>query len=179
MVRRHAVTVLVALFALAACGGDEFGRAEAIASLTATGLSSAEFTCVADSLAAGGELSAADPNQSRGELERDALVAAMSHCVTPETAEAREEASIRVQRQVDEDPEGTPIDGPASANRGEEALVYRAEAIAHLGLAGRSTENARCIVDQLIAANADDVLIDPAFGLGLDPREANAFATCL
>ncbi len=181
MVLRRTIWALIALLALTACSGDEFGRSEAIVALSTTGLTEVESTCVADALAALGQLRAADPRQQRGEPQRDALVSATGYCVGLDTAvlagQSRSDESIDFAD--DEDPEGTPLADVGAVPVDDDPAELRRRAIAQLKLAGRSDENARCVVDQLIASEADAIFVDPAFGLGLDPLEADAFAACI
>ncbi len=178
MVRRRAALFVVVLLAVGACGGRTFERSDAINALVATGLSEVESTCVADTLVALGELVAADPGHRRGDGEREALVVATTRCVAPEPI-ARTSSQASDQIGEDDDPEGTPMNEPVSTPTTADLDERRASALAHLELTGRSRENARCIVDQLISMDADALLSDPAFGLGLDPIEADAFAACL
>ncbi len=181
MVLRRTIWALLAALALAACSGEEFSRSEAIVALSTTGLTEVESTCVADALVALGQLRAADPRQHRGEPQRDALVLATGYCVGQETAVVA--GQTRADRSDDfgdeEDPEGTPLADVGAPPIGEDPVELRRRAIAQLQLAGRSDENARCVVDQLIASEAEAIFADPAFGLGLDPLEADAFAVCI
>lgn len=181
MVLRRATWALIALLALTACSGGEFGRSEAIVALSTTGLTEVESTCVADALVALGQLRAADPRQQRGEPQRDALVSATGYCVGQDTAvlarQTRSDESIDLGD--DEDPEGTPLADVGALPIDDDPVERRRRAIAQLQLAGRSEENARCVVDQLIASEAEAIFADPAFGLGLDPLEADAFAACI
>lgn len=179
MVRRHVASLVVVLVVAGACGGNTFERSDAIGTLAATGLSDAEASCVADTLIVLDELRSLDPNQPRGDVGRDALVAATSRCVVPDPIEQASSASLTDTLVDDGDPEGTPVGGSAVSLTEEDRLERRALALAHLELAGRSTDDARCIVDQLISMDAEMLFADPAFGLGLDPLEADAFAACL
>ncbi len=179
MVRRRAALIVVALLALSACSGNDFVRGDAIAALATMGLSDAESTCVADTLVALGELTAADPRHRRDGDERDALVAATDRCVAPEPIVSSSPSRSQERVAEDDDPEGTVLTGSRLSTTGEDQVERRSLAIAHLELAGRSEENARCIVDWLIATEVDVVFADPAFGLGLDPFEADAFAACI
>lgn len=179
MVRRRAAMIVVALLALSACGGNDFVRGDAIAALSTTGLSGVESTCVVDTLIALGELTAADPRHSRGDAERDALVTATNRCVVPDPIVSSSPSPSQERVANNDDPEGTVLNGSRLSTPGEDQGERRSVAIAHLELAGRSGENARCIVDWLIATEVDAVFADPAFGLGLDPFEADAFAACI
>lgn len=181
MVLRRTIWALGALLALTSCSGEEFGRSEAILALSTTGLTEVESSCVADALLALGQLQAADPRQQRDEPQRDALVSATGHCVGQETGvlagQPRSDESIGFGD--DEDPEGTPLADVGALPVDDDPVELRRRAIAQLQLAGRSEENASCVVDQLIASEAEAIFADPAFGLGLDPLEADAFAACI
>jgi len=179
MLRRRAALIVVALLALSACSGNVFVRTDAIAALARTGLTDVESTCVADTLVALGVLAAADPGHRRGDTERDALVTATNRCVAPEPIVSSSPSRSQERVAEDDDPEGTVLNEARPSTTGEDQVERRSLAIAHLELAGRSGENARCIVDWLIATEADVVFADPAFGLGLDPLEADAFAACI
>jgi len=182
--------VVVASLAVAACGGaDTLDRVEAIAALETTGVTTAEATCVADSLAILGELDAADPRIDRGPSERDALVTAMNRCVgsQPETEVAGLQLEIEpaASSSLDafaienvtngEEPE---TESELSAITAEDESEIRDGAIETLVGLGRSTDNASCIVDRIIAAGAPVVVVAVEFGLGLHPLEADAFAAC-
>jgi hypothetical protein len=179
MVRRRVALIVVALLALSACSGNAFVRSDAIAGLATTGLSEVESTCVADTLVALGELTAADPRHRRGDAEREVLVTATNRCVAPEPIVSSSPSPSQERVAEDDDPEGTVLDESRLSTTGEDQVERRSLAIAHLELAGRSGENARCVVDRLIATEAEAVFADPAFGLGLDPLEADAFAACI
>lgn len=181
MVLRRTIWALAAFLALTACSGDDFGRGDAIIALSTTGLTEVESTCVADALVALGQLRAADPRQERGESQREALVSATGYCVGQETVEVagRTRSDEPLDVSDDEDPEGTPLGELGALSVDDDPLERRRRAVAHLELAGRSNENARCVVDQLVTSEAEAIFADPAFGLGLDPLEADAFAACI
>ena len=180
---------MLAIIALAsivasACGAANFDRADAITSLQTSGASAPEATCIADRLLASGQLDAADPRASESPENREALVLANQECLTVEVLPELElvtettipsAASNRPGGEEDEETSPVPLDpnDPALLE------LQRQSAISQLMSFGRSTANATCIVDQLIAAEAAHVLDGEQFGLGLDPAEAAAFAACL
>jgi len=66
----------------------------------------------------------------------------------------------------------------AAVESAEEFDEIRRSAIALLTLTGRSVETAECVVEHLLEIGAVDVLTSEQFGMGLDPLEADALATC-
>lgn len=182
--QRVYVPFLIGLVAivLSACGVANFDRADAITSLQASGATLAEATCIADRLVEVGELDAADPRITGGADGRESLLLANQQCVT---VEVLPEVELAVETTVAANPTANrPGNDPQAADTADqnalESLVARRQsAIAQLRSFGRSMENATCIVDQLIAAEADGVFEDDQFGLGLDTAEAAAFATCI
>lgn len=179
-----AFAVLLGLVA-AGCAVEDISREDAIAALTTTGISEVEAICVADSLIVLGELDAVDPGTVRGEPERAALVTATSRCVLAEPS-----IEVAGTQLVDE---STAFSAPrARDNLTEEELgaqdevvalggpeAVREKAISTLVLFGRSVRNATCVVDRIVSSEATHVLIEPEFGSGLDPFEADAFAACI
>ena len=185
--RVYPVVLLVALVASACAGTDAFDRTAAISALESTGVSSAEATCIADSLVALDELDAADPRIERGPEERDAFVSARNRCVgqTPEIEVAgaqvgvTSEAGLAIERsntnaEIEEDElfSGQALDTAGSTEE------IRIQAIERLRELGRSDQNATCIVDHIILSGAIEPLVAPELGLGLVPIEATAFVAC-
>jgi len=184
--RRRVLAVLAgfAIIASSCGGGDSISRIDAITALQTTGISAAEATCVADSLVALGELDAADPREVRGTKQRDALVASTARCVGNDV----ETEVAGVQTEPDLAPSlattsRRPADSPDLGSREttertrDEAEVRRA-AIETLERLGRKNPDASCVVDHILTAGAIFVLVEPNFGLGLSPVEADAFAAC-
>lgn len=66
----------------------------------------------------------------------------------------------------------------AAVESAEEFDEIRRSAIARLTLTGRSVESAECVVEHLLEVGALDALTAEQFGMGLDPLEADALATC-
>lgn len=181
---RRAAPALFVVFALAlvACTGRDFGRQDAISSLSLSGASEAEATCMADTLGALGQLDAANPEQVRDAVAREALVAASSRCVSTAVLPQSMERTALEAAADEDDPEGTPMESSRRGSNGiptDDPAVFRPLAIAHLRLAGRTQEYAACVVDHLIELEAQHLFSDPAFGLGLESLEADAFAACL
>lgn len=189
-VRRSAAAVsrlliLVGLLVVAGCASGSFSRTDAIVSLQTTGVTEAEATCMADSLSALDQRDAANPRKYRGANEREALVAAARRCVTVDVLSKSVERTLRDAQSDDDDPEGTPMpqDVP-TAFRTPGRLESsddsnHAQARSRLLLAGRSEVNAQCVIDHLVDIDAEHLFADPLFGQGLDPLEADAFASCL
>ena len=183
MSARRAVPAFVVVFALglSACAGDDFGRAEAISVLSLSGTSEAEATCMADTLSALGQLDAADPRQNRDDVARQALVAASTRCVSTAVLPRSIERKALESAVDQDDPEGTPMESDRRGSAGfqtDDPAVFRPLAIARLRLAGRTQEHAACVVDHLIQLEAQHLLNAPKFGMGFDPLEADAFASC-
>ncbi len=162
---------------------DEFARADAVVALQSTGVTEVEAICMADTLSILDELDAADPRQERDDARREALVKAQTRCVTLEpagvpTVSASASASAAV---VAPDPESLAMDPDLAvvAPSEEEIEAAKARAVSTLVGVGRSEANAKCVIDHVLQVDADYLLDDPEFGLGLDPFEADAFAACL
>lgn len=137
---------------------------------------------MADTLVALGRVEAADPNRPRDDASREMLIAASSRCVTTAVLPRSEERSAIELDMDDDDPEGTPMDdqrGVSALTSSDDLAVLRPRAIAHLTLSGRTENQAACVVDHLIRLDAHWLFADPAFGMGLEPLEADAFAACL
>jgi len=179
--------VVACVVLLSACGQGDFERADAIVALQTTGVTEAEATCIADSLVSLQALDAADPRQPRTDERRSAFVNATSRCVSTEVLGNTVERSVSVVPDIEASKGNTPVVEVEDSNAGGSALSQASEAdkelaqdaVATLVRQGRSTENAQCIVDQLVAVNGEMVFLDQNFGLGLDPLEANAIASCL
>lgn len=179
--------LVVAVVVLSSCAND-LSRADAITALQTTGVTEAEATCMADSLAALDQLDAADPREPRTEVRREAFVTASSRCVTTEVLASTlesEPGAVVVSASVEPDAGNTPhveigsggqavVAGPGGAD-----IDIEADAIAELQRQGRSEQNATCIVEFLIGAQASHLFAESTFGLGSDPLEANAIAACL
>lgn len=184
-------SVLPALFFFgviaSACGADDFDRESAIVALESTEATPAEANCIVDSLIALDELGAADPRTARGPDERAALVSARNRCIgqAPQTEVAGvqergdDESELTIERAGEDENiefEQTAIDDMLESAGSTEEL--RDEAINRLMTLGRSTANASCIVDHILATDELGVLVSPDFGLGLQAIEAAAFAAC-
>lgn len=179
-----AITLVLGLVAVG-CAAEGISREEAVVALTTTGISDVEATCMADTLIVLGELDAADPGSTRGEPERAALVAATNRCLLAEpsievagaqlTGESRTVLRSLDTEELTEEELGARDE--VLALGGPEAV--RETAISTLTLFGRSLGNATCVVDHIVSSDAAYVLIAPEFGSGLDPFEADAFATCI
>ena len=176
---------------ISACAGSSFDREDAIAALETTGATEPEATCVADTLLLVDALDAADPRQTRDAADREALVTAMGRCVdqTIETEVAGAVESPGLEAELF-DPEGLDISEDLLASEGldpfsgqpldpDQLESLREEGVAILTALGRSPLNAGCIVDNLIDSDASFVILTREFGLGLDPLEANAIASCI
>ena len=186
--------LIAALAAIAigatACGGAEpIDRTSAIIALETTGATTAEATCIADTLVLLDELDAADPRIERGDVERDALVNARNRCIIPEAeievagqqVEAASESGFTVERPIEQGSEFEAVESEldAALEAAGPLSELRTEAIANLVRLGRSLDNATCVVDHIISAEADHVvLVADTFGLGLEPIEASAFVAC-
>lgn len=174
---------------LAGCAGQDFARDDAIASLQTTGVSAVEATCMADTLAAVQQLDAADPRQPRTDERRAAFVAATARCVGTEVLSVTSEQPTVVEpalageRSNQAQAELQDAEVSIGADVTDVAAVSdeqaRLQAIAALVSQGRSSENATCIVDQLEVLSAEYLYGDPNLGLGLDPLEASATASCI
>ncbi len=171
---------------LAGCA-DEFARADAVTALQTTGVSEVEAICMADTLALLDALDAANPQAERDDVRREALVKAQTRCVTLDAGEsavtggsASATAAVTI---VDPEPSPAGVAGNPDlavvAPTEEEFEAAKDRAVATLVGVGRSELNARCVVDHVLQVDADYLLDDPEFGLGLDPFEAAAFAACL
>ena len=66
--------------------------------------------------------------------------------------------------------------GAADAADAAEAAIARGTEV--LKILGRSERFVSCVVDELVAIDAVDVMLDEDFGSGLSPLEANAYAAC-
>ena len=188
-IRIVAASIGVALVATACGGAESLDRADAIVALESTGVTTAEATCMADSLLLLDELDAVDPRIERGESERDALVGARNRCVggapNIEVAgvqqESATESGFTVERST---PQGSEleefeIEQDDSLELAGSRTQLRTDAIAQLVRVGRSLDNATCVVDHILAAEDDHlVLVVETFGLGLEPIEAPAFVAC-
>ena len=180
------ISLAVLALIVAACGqGAAINRADAITALSTTGLTPVEATCVADALNLVGELDAADPRIERGAAERDALVSATNFCVgnEPDTQVAGTQLDVDggstsfERAETDEEfALNASADGGVQLTDPEEIRLAGIEALVALG---RGTVNATCVVDHILLSNAEVVLSDPNFGLGLHPIEADAFAACI
>ena len=183
---RFAGAAFATALVVAACsGGGNLSRTNAVDALESTGVSRAEATCMADTLLALGNIDAADPRRDRSTADQEALVSAMSRCVSHDGAPTVVVAGRQVTVEPDDNHISTQNDfdvGPAgqtgSVDGSELAAEQRTVAIEQLVRLGRPLEFSVCVVDQLIDVYADDVFKDPNFGVGLDPFEANAFASC-
>ena len=179
---RRIATVLVTALAFSACAGSTFSQEDAIAVLQTIGVTETEATCMADSLVALQLLGAADPREPKTDAERAALIAVSARCVaTDPILESVDSASPETAFDAS-DPEGTPF-GETFASAGRSAVLdplqAKEAAIERLISSGRSISNATCIVDHLASVEAEDLFEDPLFGLGRDPFEADALASCL
>jgi len=174
---------------LAGCSGGGFDRADAIVAIQTTGVTEAEATCIADSLASLQILDAADPREPRTDERREAFVSATTRCVTPEVlgqsewavTQAGQLPDIQASAASNRPEVQAPTAGPGGSSQSEvaESAELAADAVGVLVGQGRAFENAQCIVDQLVATGGEYVFLDQNFGLGLDPLEANAIAACL
>ncbi len=184
-----AASIGLALVATACGAAGSLDRADAIAALETTGVTTAEATCMADSLLLLDELDAADPRIERGESERDALVSARNRCVggAPdiEVAGVQQESvtdsGFTVERPTVQgsELEEFEIERDESLEAVGSVSELRTDAIAHLVRVGRSLDNATCVVDHILASGDDHlVLVIDTFGLGLEPIEATAFVAC-
>lgn len=143
---------------------------------------------MADSLAAVQQLDAADPRQPRTEERRTAFVAASARCIQTDVLSATADRSTVVEpasaAELSNQARAELEDANASSGSAEVTVALsseesRAKAIATLVGQGRSPENATCIVERLELLEADFLFSDPNLGLGLDPLEANAMASCI
>ena len=183
VIHRRPLRVLFAVVLLSSCAGqDTFVREDAIVALQTTGANHAEATCMADTLDALDRLQAADPRRDRTPQDHEALVGASGRCIGSGSAPEVAVAGAQVTNQPATDPEllASGVSGGAdySEPAGSDAGLRRQRAIERLTFLGRSTDDATCIVDQLIEVYADDVFDSPNFGVGLDPFEAHAFVVC-
>ena len=172
------------MFVVAACGASNFDRVDAITSFQTSGASAAEATCMADTLIGLGDIDAADPRVALSDESRENLAISTSRCITVDVLGENEIAPRESAPAPTSNLPSTPFDiggqGQAANTVAPEDMDrVREEAIASLRGFGRSLRNATCVVDQLITIEAEYLLSDPAFGLGLDPVEASAMAFCL
>lgn len=182
--------IAILAIALTACGASNFDRADAISTLQTAGATTSQATCIADTLITRDQLDAADPRSATSPEEVDSLSAAKNFCVTTEVLPTYE---VEVELNADEAAIAALSEGAASDDyeeietRAAEAVaqilagdpeVLRQKAINRLIVLGRNEENATCVVDYLVAQQATDILISADLGLGLDIREASAFAAC-
>lgn len=179
--------VVLASAVLTGCAAD-FARDDAIVALQTTGVTEAEATCMADSLTALEQLDAANPAEPRTDERRSAFVAAKTRCVTTEVltsslGPADDGSAGAVLSTVEAGVEAnTSIEAAAASQPGlsdDEGAALASDAVAELQRQGRTELNSTCIVEFLTGAQATHLFLDPNFGLGLDPLEANAIAACL
>ncbi len=184
MSRTAYVGLLIALLVLFGCG-EQFTRDEAVAVLELSGTSTAEATCMADTLLVLGRLDAADPSYELDDGDREALRTAYGRCESGEELGAEGGRAILEDSDPDLDvDEPGPLEAD-SAVLGATVLAapddieaLAADARARLVGLGRSQEFADCVVERMVAIEAYDVLEDPYLGLGASPVEADVFAGC-
>lgn len=175
---------------LAACGASNFDRADAISALQSSGATNPQATCIADTLIEMGELGSADPRAVASDQDRENLSVAHERCVATEVLP---EFDVEVT-DLDAEPPSSALGEPVVSGGGFEEVEaeataevetltsspeeLREDAINKLVGLGRSESNATCVVDNLLAQGATDIVTSVDLGLGLDIREASAFAAC-
>ena len=188
--RRVAAPVIFATL-LAGCGASNFNRSDAISSLQAAGATSAEATCIADTLIQRESLDSADPRSAESAQDRLNLLSANEHCVSTEvlpTVDSGVEPSVDEAASPDVVELATSTGGLEQVEAEATAAVaelltstpaeLRSGAIARLISLGNSEAVATCVVDNLIAQDAVEVISSDDLGLSLDIREASAIAAC-
>lgn len=185
------VAVAVALF-VGACG-SALERDDAVAALLDAGATSTEAACMADALLILDELDLADARASLSERDKDLLLDTKRRCqgstettrtgVSTEVLSGSEVSSVEpgggassIGDEYDDEFAAVGTE-PAPAVDDHEAAIARGTEV--LRILGRKGRFIRCVVDELVAIDAVDVMLDEDFGAGLSPLEANAYAACV
>ena len=191
--RSFALGVTVAVGLVVGACGSALERDDAVAALLDAGATSTEAACMADSLLILDELDLADARTSLSQRDKDVLLDTKRRCqgsaevtrtgVSTEVLSGSEVSSVGPGGGTtsigDEDDEELTEMGlePADAVDAAEAAIARGTEV--LKILGRNDRFVRCVVDELVAIDAVDVMLDEDFGAGLSPLEANVYAACV
>lgn len=190
--RSFVLNVAAVVGLLVGACGSALERDDAVAALLDAGATSTEATCMADSLLVLGELDLADAQAALSPRDKDILLDTKRGCqgstdvirtgVRTEVLSGSEVSSVEpggdtafIGDEVNEEFTGASLDLADAGDAAEDAIARGTKV---LKILGRSEPFVSCVVDELVAIDAVDVMLNDDFGSGLSPLEANAYAAC-
>ena len=185
------VAAVAVCLVLGACG-SALDRDDAVAALLDAGATSTEASCMADSLLVLDELDLADAQVVLSERDKAILLDTKDRCqgsigvtqsgVSTEVLSGSDASRVEpgggAAFMGDDDDEEFTGAGSDAEDAGDSAEAAIARGTEVLKILGRSDRFATCVVDELVAIDAIDVMLSDDFGSGLSPLEANAYAAC-